>query len=163
MARLAICLPFAMSRTFSLTRSQARSFESMARLNSASSRTSCASWRRTRIAQISDHRSGAFCPVNFPLFHGVLCLPETFMGIPNCLWDTQLAPHAGNQCLRTSNQDPNSTQSGQHEVTTTNLTRTFPVRFGQEGSAKRCRIESGAAFVLARTDLTIGPMATVSA
>ena len=52
--------PWAMSRTRSLVKSQARSLLSMAKLKSAKSRVFSASWSLTRIAQISLTRSGGF-------------------------------------------------------------------------------------------------------
>lgn len=68
MAREAIWPPWDTSETRSLTRSQARSVESIARLNSARSRTFLRSCRRTRIAQMTLSLSGAFWPTSFPLF-----------------------------------------------------------------------------------------------
>lgn len=60
--------PWAMSRTRSLVKSQARSLLSMAKLKRARSRVLSASWSLTRMAQISLTRSGAFCQTSFPLF-----------------------------------------------------------------------------------------------
>lgn len=70
MAREAIWPPWDTSETRSLTRSQARSLESIARLNSARSQTLLRSCSRTRIAQMSLSFSGAFWPTSFPLFQG---------------------------------------------------------------------------------------------
>ena len=53
-----------------LTRSQARSLLSIARLNNASSRRRSASCQLTRIDQISFNLKGVFCPTIFPLFQG---------------------------------------------------------------------------------------------
>jgi len=54
----------------SLTKSQARSLLSRARLNRARSRRRLSNWRRIRIAQTSFGFSGGFCPMSLPLFHG---------------------------------------------------------------------------------------------
>src|SRR5437660_7839196 len=62
MARAATRPPWQMSRTFSLTRSQARSLLSIPRSNSARSRALRNSWSLTRIAQISFSLNGAFWP-----------------------------------------------------------------------------------------------------
>ena len=70
MARAATRSPWQMSRTFSLTRSQARSLLSIPRSNSARSRARRNSWSLTRIAQISFSLNGAFWPTSLPLFHG---------------------------------------------------------------------------------------------
>lgn len=61
MARDDTCSPWAISRTRSLVKSQARSLLSIAKLKSAKSRVFSASWSLTRMAQISLTRSGAFC------------------------------------------------------------------------------------------------------
>src|ERR1035437_305248 len=59
-----------MSRTLSLTRSQARSLLSSPRSNMANSLTRCSTCNRTRMAQISFSLNGAFWPTSLPLFHG---------------------------------------------------------------------------------------------
>jgi hypothetical protein len=62
MARAATRSPWQMSRTFSLTRSQARSLLSIPRSNSARSRARRNSWSLMRIAQISFSLNGPACP-----------------------------------------------------------------------------------------------------
>ena len=69
-ARSRIELPDHKSSTFSLTRSQARSLLSMARLKSASSRIAPLISSRTRIDHTFFGCSGRFCPTRIPLFHG---------------------------------------------------------------------------------------------
>jgi hypothetical protein len=61
-----------------LTRSQARSLLSIARLNKASSRRRSASCRRMRIAQISLSLRGVFWPMSLPLFQGGRRVPVVF-------------------------------------------------------------------------------------
>jgi hypothetical protein len=70
MARGRIWLPWVMSRTRRLTRSQPRSLLSIAKLNSARSRTWCAFCRSIRIAQMSLGFKGGFWPIRLPLFQG---------------------------------------------------------------------------------------------
>lgn len=71
-ARLATCSPWLTSRTFSDTRSHARSLLSRPRFNNAGSRERCSCCSRIRIAQMSLGLNGAFCPTSLPLFHGSL-------------------------------------------------------------------------------------------
>lgn len=62
--------PFETSDTRSLSKSQARSLLSIARLNNARSRCRLSICRRIRIVHISRSFSGGFCPTSLPLFHG---------------------------------------------------------------------------------------------
>src|SRR5687768_2874678 len=59
-ARLATCSPWPMSRTFSDTRSHARSLLSKPMLSSARSRERCSCCSRIRMAQMSLGLNGAF-------------------------------------------------------------------------------------------------------
>ena len=81
LARAATWPPWQTSLTRSRTKSHPRNLLSMAKLKSAKSRTLPKISRRTRIAQISLTRSGAFCPTNLPLLHGVLWHAEPFNGL----------------------------------------------------------------------------------
>lgn len=70
MAREAMRSPWQMSRTRSLTRSQARRLLSMARSNMARSRLHWPCCKSIRMAQMSLSFRGAFCPMSLPLFQG---------------------------------------------------------------------------------------------
>lgn len=70
-ARVAMACPWLTSCTRSATRSQALSFESMAKLKRASSRGLPRSCSLTRMAQMSRSLRGALRPTILPLFQGV--------------------------------------------------------------------------------------------
>lgn len=69
-ARVRTWSPCITSSTRKWTKSQPRNLLSMAKFNSARSRTRADICKRTRIAQTSPGLSGGFWPVTFPLFQG---------------------------------------------------------------------------------------------
>ena len=84
LARERIWSPWATSLMRRGTRSQPRSLLSMARLNSARSRSRPAICSRMRISQICRRVNGRFCPVSLPLFQGAwVCGEARFLPLLN--------------------------------------------------------------------------------
>jgi hypothetical protein len=83
-ARCRTLAPAQMSSNRSLTRSQARSLLSIAKLKMARSRLDRAIYRRTRMDQTCFGSRGFFWPMSRPLFQGPWSLPtaRTSMGAP---------------------------------------------------------------------------------